>query len=70
MIYEIYINNKQFICISEKIENEKNIPSIISFQDLIFLERKNNNDSIELFCGVNELFNIKIYLNDKFQSEK
>ena len=70
MIYEIYINNKQFTCLTEKIENEKKIRSIIGFQDLIFLERKNNNDSIKLFYKLNELFNIKIYLNDKFILEK
>ena len=70
IIYEIYINNKQFTCLSEKIENEKNIPSIIGFQDLILLERKYNNDSCKLYYKLSELFNIKIFLNDKFILEK
>ena len=48
----------------------KKYPIYHRFQDLIFLERKNNNDSFKLFYKLNELFNIKIYLDDKFVFEK
>lgn len=55
MIYEIYINNKQFTFLYEKIENEKNILNILGIQDLILKDKKDNIESIKLFYQLNNL---------------
>ena len=70
MIYEIYINNKQFTCLYEKIEKEKNIPNILGIQDLILKDKKDNIESIKLLYQLNDLIKIKIYLNDVFILEQ
>ena len=70
MIYEIFINNKQFTFLYEKIENEKNISNILGIQDLILKDKKDNIESIKLFYQLNDLIIIKIYLNDVFILEQ
>ena len=70
MIYIIYINNKQFTCLSEEEENEKNIPYILGFPCLTILNKEKNNGITELFYQLKDFINLKIYLNEKFVLEK
>ena len=70
MIYEIYINNQQFTCLYESIDNEKNIPNIIGFPGLIFINKETYTDSSKIYYKLNDLIKVKINLNNKKIFEK
>ena len=70
MIYEIYINNQQFTCLYESIDNEKNIPNIIGFPGLIFINKETYADSSKIYYKLNDLIEVKINLNNKIIFEK
>lgn len=69
-IYEVYINNKQFTCIFTDDKNEKEIPITLGFSNLIFVKKESIDGNIKIYYQLNEIINIKIYLNEKFLFEK
>ena len=65
IIYEIYINNKQFSCLIQDTNKEENIPSILGFQDLIFIKRVQNDNSIKIYYELKNLVNVSINYNKR-----
>lgn len=70
ILYEIFINDSQFTCIFENIQNEKNISKILGISDLEFIEKKENLDITQMYYKLNNLEKIKIFLDEKLILEK
>ena len=69
-IYEIYFNDKHFTNLLAGNKSEKDIPIILGFPNLIFIKKEKIDENIKIFYQLNELMNIKIYLNKNFIFER
>ena len=70
IIYVIYINDIQFTCLFEEIENEINIPIILGFKGLTFIKKEESNNQVNIYYELKDFDLVKINLNGKLILEK
>ena len=70
IIYVIYINDIQFTCLFEEIENEINIPIILGFKGLTFIKKEESTNQVNIYYELKDFDLVKINLNGKLILEK